>query len=81
MATLLHMRNVRVFLPSRDHRDPPHVHVESGDCVSKWELEGWRCVDRGCCSAGDLRKIRSLLVEYEVEIVANWTKEWRHRGQ
>lgn len=80
MATLLNTQGVRVFVPSRDHQHPPHVHVECGQCVSKWNLFDFRCVERVKCSAGDLRRVRTVLVQYEREILDNWKQEWHRRG-
>ncbi|MCE9589481.1 MAG: DUF4160 domain-containing protein [Planctomycetes bacterium] len=79
MAVLLNVEGIRFFVPSREHKHPAHVHAEYGGCVSKWSLTDFECMDHQGCSAGDLKKIRELLVRNRGEILEKWHAEWKRR--
>ena len=82
MATLLRIKDFRVFVYSHDHEYPPHVHVQTVNGLSKWELKTWQCVERTKgCKANELRKIRQMLMQNEHRLLEKWHEHWqRARG-
>lgn len=79
MTTLLRERGVRIYLWSNDHPHPRHVHAAYGECSSTWDLDTLQCIKSGQCNAGDLKKVRKVLIECHDRIMENWHAEWRHR--
>ena len=79
MATLAIIDGRRFFVPSNDHRFPAHLHVEQGDCQSKWNLNPVELVESSACKAGDLRKIKRMIIKEVDRIWELWNAEWNRR--
>ncbi len=74
MPTVLRFGPYRFFFYSSDADEPPHIHVERGDCLAKF----WLSSPRAASSAGfrppELRRIGSIIVEHREELLESWNE-------
>jgi hypothetical protein len=87
MPTILRIDGYRFFFYSNERNEPPHVHVEAGDCLAKL----WICTAEITGSRGfraselaELRRLvasnRELLEERWYEYFGRWNRGARREG-
>lgn len=72
MPTVLHEGPYRFFWYSHEPGEPPHVHVDRGECSAKfWLLPVGLARNLGY-PAHELRKIRNIVELHQAEFMEAW---------
>jgi hypothetical protein len=77
MPTVLRISGFRFFFYSNEGKEPPHIHVEKGECVAKFWLLPVELADSYGFSASELNKTRRLVVEYQQLFINAWHEYFR----
>lgn len=80
MPTVLRKGPYRFFFYSADYAEPPHIHVERGDCEAKFWLGPIRQCKSGGFSAGEVKKIERLVEENVEVLLRSWDEFFEHHG-
>lgn len=80
MPTLLRVGGCRIHIYSNDHEYPEHVHVDTGNCLSVWNLKPLKCVRQSSgCGGNDLQRVRKLIQQNIGVIWEKWHEVFRKR--
>lgn len=72
MPTVARSGPYRIFFYAADGSEPVHVHVEHEDRVAKFWLEPPRLARSGGFTRQELRRIQTLLLELEAQLIEAW---------
>ena len=72
MPTVLRVEGFRFYFFSNERGEPPHVHVNKGDAMAKLWLQPVKMAHSFGFNSGELRRIREIVFEHQVEIVEKW---------
>lgn len=72
MPTVLRVGPYRLYFFSHETTEPPHVHVDRDALSVKFWLEPVRLARNLGFSAVELRKVQSLVVEHQKELLDAW---------
>lgn len=72
MPTVLRVGPYRFFFYAGDRDEPPHVHVERDDKVSKFWLDPIRLQRSGGFSRTEIRSIHELVKTHREELLEGW---------
>lgn len=72
MPTVLQIGPYRFFFYSNENKEPPHIHVESGEKVAKYWLEAVELASNHGFRSHELTQVRSLVIEYRVTFQEAW---------
>lgn len=72
MPTLARIGPYRIYFVSHDLNEPPHVHVDRGDCSAKFWLEPVSLARNIGFRAHELRQIERLIAERQGEFLEAW---------
>ena len=62
MPTILRIEGYRFFFYSREDNEPPHIHVELGECLAKYWLEPVELASSKRFKAHELNTVRHLVI-------------------
>lgn len=71
MSTVFLKNGYRFFFYSNDH-EPPHIHVEKGEKIAKFDIEPLNLVKSTKSNASELKEIRKLVIEQNSLIIKKW---------
>lgn len=74
MPTVLRIDGYRFFFYSNENREPPHIHVESGDGLAKFWLEPVALAMSVDYNASELRALQRLVEAHQTELVVKWNE-------
>lgn len=63
MPTLLRVEGYRFFFFANEGNEPPHVHVESGECYAKYWLDPVVLADSVGFNGSGLTHLRKMIVK------------------
>ncbi|MHB0979204.1 MAG: DUF4160 domain-containing protein [Thermoleophilia bacterium] len=72
MPTVLRTGPYRFFFFSNEGREPPHVHVESGNGYAKLWLDGVELVEAIGYDAAEIRRIRLTVIQHRRLFIRRW---------
>ena len=72
MPTVLRIDGFRFFFYSREGTEPPHIHIEQGDCVAKYWLDPVQVESSYGFSAKEINKIGKLVVTHQAQLLQAW---------
>lgn len=72
MPTVLKIKGFRFFFFSLEGDEPPHIHIEYGDCVAKFWLNSIQLASSNGFRNHELTKIRLLVVENKQLFLEKW---------
>jgi hypothetical protein len=72
VPTIARIGPYRFFFFSDEGREPPHVHVESGDGAAKFWLGPVRLARTANLGWRDLSRMRALVIQHEAWFRASW---------
>ena len=72
MPTVLRVRGHRFFFFSNEGNEPPHVHVETGDCYAKFWLTPVSLATSAGYDASELRELREIVEQHRDLIEERW---------
>jgi Domain of unknown function (DUF4160) len=72
MPTILRISEFRFFFYSLEGSEPPHVHVEHGDCVAKFWLDPVAIAESHGFRSHELNRLRALVIEYRLKFLEAW---------
>jgi hypothetical protein len=72
MPTVKRIGPYRFFFYSHEPNEPPHVHVDAGDCSAKFWIKPVRLARNMGYSAAELRKIHALVWDHSGELMEAW---------
>jgi Domain of unknown function (DUF4160) len=61
-----------VFLLSLEGREPPHVHVERGQCTAKFWLDPVQLAGSRGFRSHELNRVRALVIEHRAKFKEAW---------
>lgn len=74
MPTVLLEGPYRFFFYAGDGNEPPHIHVERGDCVAKLWLSPVRLQHSGGFRRHEINQIYHLVQEHEEALLRRWNE-------
>lgn len=72
MPTVLRIGSLRFFFYAGDRAEPPHVHVEQGECVAKFWLKPVRLNRSSGFSTSELTRLEKLVVSHSEQFLESW---------
>jgi hypothetical protein len=72
MPTVLRVSGFRFFFYSLEGSEPPHIHVERGECVAKFWLQPVRLVESHGFRSHEVTQLRALVIEHRLRFVEAW---------
>ena len=72
MPTALRLSGWRFHFYSDEGTEPPHIHVDTGDGECKFWLDPVRLARSQRVSPVDLRRIESIVLEHQSELLEKW---------
>ncbi|MCX5654837.1 MAG: DUF4160 domain-containing protein [Planctomycetota bacterium] len=72
MPTVLRIRGFRFFFFSNEGREPPHIHVESGDSYAKFWLAPVELAASIGYNPAQLAKLRRLIEAHQRPLMESW---------
>ena len=72
MPTVLKTQGYRFFFFSQEGNEPPHIHIEHGDKVSKYWLKPIQLARSYGFRSHELAKIRILVIEHNKLFLEKW---------
>jgi hypothetical protein len=72
MPTVLRQASYRFFFYASDRGEPPHVHVESENCVAKIWLNPLRLANSGGFGRAEIRRIEQIVASHREELMEAW---------
>ena len=72
MPTVLIVGQYRFFFYAGDRGEPPHVHVERGDMISKFWLDPPRLERSGGFGRVEISRIQETVVEHQAKLLESW---------
>ena len=72
MPTVLNIKGFRFFFFSLEGNEPPHIHIEHGDCVAKFWLNSIQLASSNGFRSHELTKIRLLVIEHKELFLEKW---------
>ena len=72
MPTVLRIAGFRFFFYSKEGTEPPHIHIEQDDDVTKFWLEPVELASSYSFSAREINQIRKLVVENQAQLLKAW---------
>ena len=72
MPTVLNIKGFRFFFFSLEGNEPPHIHIEHGDCVDKFWLNPIQLASSNGFRSHKLTKIRILVIEHKELFLEKW---------
>jgi hypothetical protein len=72
MPTVLRVGGYRFFFFSNEGREPPHIHVESGDSHAKFWLAPVELGASVGYNPGQLSKLRRLIEAHQQALMERW---------
>ena len=80
MPTILRIKGYRFFFFSREHGEPPHIHVEQAERYAKFWLNPIALArSRGFLSR-ELREITTMIEENQAHIRERWDEHLRNQA-
>ena len=77
MPTVLRISGARFFFYSLEGTEPPHIHVEQGDAVTKFWLDPVDLANSRGFRSHELSRIRGLVIEHRFEFLEAWNVHFR----
>lgn len=74
MPTILRILGYRFFFFSREGNEPPHVHVEKGDCAAKFWLDPVRLAESYGFKGSELSRVNMLVNENRIVFLEKWNE-------
>ncbi len=78
MPTVLRIDGFRFFFFSNEGREPPHIHIESGDGYAKFWLEPVALSDSANYNAVELRRLHGLIDANRELLLERWNEYFNH---
>lgn len=72
MPTVLRVGAYRLFFYASDRDEPPHIHVERDDRVSKFWIDPIRLQSSGGFNRAETRRIHELVKTHHAEFLEGW---------
>jgi len=72
MPTVLKVGSRRLFFFSNEGVEPPHIHVESGDCYAKFWLDPVVLSGSVGYNRTELKVLRELVQEHRSRLLEAW---------
>ncbi len=72
MPTVLRVGRFRFFFYSNEGREPPHIHVKSGDDEAKFWLDSISLAANHGFNARDLSEIERLVEQHRAAFLEAW---------
>jgi Domain of unknown function (DUF4160) len=72
MPTVLRSGPYRFYFYSHEPNEPPHVHVDRDNLSTKFWLEPVSLARNLGFGASELRKVQSLVVEHQAQLLEAW---------
>ena len=76
MPTVLRSGPYRVYFYSHEPNEPPHVHVDRDEQSAKFWLRPVVLARNLGFNAGELRRIRGLLLQHESNLMEAWNAKF-----
>ena len=76
MPTILRSGPYRFFFYAGDRDEPKHIHVERDNRIAKFWLEPVRLQSRGHLSQREIRRIHSIVEEYQTLFLEAWNERF-----
>lgn len=77
MPTVLLAEGFRFFFFSNEGTEPPHIHVERGDCYAKFWLEPVELADAVGLKTPELSRARLLVIQHRIDFREKWREYFR----
>jgi hypothetical protein len=72
MPTVLRIGPYRFFFYSNENNEPPHIHVENGEKVTKYWLETVELASSHGFRSHELTQVRALVIEHRDRFLEAW---------
>ena len=79
MPTVLRVNGFRFFFFSNGRGEPPHIHVERGDCHAKFWLDPVVLDASSGFRSGELGEVRRLVIEHRTHLQGRWHEFFSHQ--
>jgi len=72
MPTVLRTGPYRFYFYSHEPNEPPHIHIDRDNLSAKFWLEPMGLARNMGFSAKELRRLQSLVMEHQTELLEAW---------
>jgi hypothetical protein len=72
MPTILRIGPYRFYFYSHEPNEPPHIHIDRDNLSAKFWLEPIGLARNFGYSPKELRKVQSLIIEHQTELLEAW---------
>jgi hypothetical protein len=78
VPTVLRIEGFRLYFYSHKPNEPPHVHIDRGECSAKVLLEPVAFARNLGFRAGELTRILRIVREHRAELLEGWHGHFGH---
>lgn len=80
MPNILRIGSYRFYFYSHEPNEPPHVHIDRDNLLAKFWLEPIGLARNYGFNVRELRRLQSLLMEHQTELLEAWHEYFGFRG-
>ena len=74
MPTILRIGSFRFFFYSNEGNEPPHIHVQEGNCLAKFWLDPVELATSVRFDSHHLTKLQKLILENKTSFLEAWNE-------
>jgi len=77
MPTVINENGYRLFFYSNENKEPTHIHIEKGNCISKIWVDSMEIADVLNYKAQEIKKAIQLASKHKSLIIKKWNEHFQ----